>query len=149
MKPREIKAIQAKSQKLEARVLKRADNREPYTIIVGSSSTDTFNFIVTVKFVDNGSIHARCTCAWAEHGGIACCHVIAALSKLAALKHRTLSFWLTPEDARRQKQSLFTLRGGKDHIWITSRRNKEQPQQRVPKRPRFQTDYEFSRSLPV
>ncbi len=145
MKPTEIKAIQAKSHKLEARVLKRANPNEPHIVIVGSSSTDTFNFVVSVKFHKNGNVQARCTCAWAEHGGIACCHVIAALSKLAALKNRTLSFWLTPEEARRQKQSVFTLRSGKDHIWITSRK---QDPRLPPPRPR-QSDYHFARSLPI
>ena len=121
MKPKQIKSLQAKSKKLVARVLKHGSLDEPYTVIVGSSSTSTLNFIVTVQFKANGSVAARCTCQWAAHGGIACSHVIAALSKLASSKKRALSFWLTPEDARRQKQALFRLTHNRENVWITSR----------------------------
>ncbi len=121
MKPKQIKSLQAKSKKLVARVLQHGNLHEPYTVIVGSSSTSALNFVVTVQFRPNGSVAARCTCQWAAHGGIACSHVIAALSKLASSKHRALSFWLTPEDARRQKQALFRLTKDRENVWITSR----------------------------
>ena len=121
MKPKQIKSLQAKSKKLVARVIKQGNPHEPFAVIVGSSSTATLNFVVTVQFMPNGSVSARCTCEWAEHGGIACSHVIAALSKLASMKKRHLSFWLNAEDARRQKQALFCLRRDREAIWITSR----------------------------
>ncbi|MEP7289930.1 MAG: SWIM zinc finger family protein [Chloroflexota bacterium] len=123
MKPRQLKALQAKSKRLTAHAI-QADRREnAFIVIVGSGTSSTFNHIVTVKFNKDGTIAARCTCPWAEHGGIACSHVIAALSKLAALKHRALSFWLTPEEAARQKRSVFQLTSGtaKEEVWITSR----------------------------
>jgi SWIM zinc finger len=121
MKPKQIKSLQAKSKKLVARVLKSGNLHECFVVLVGSNSTSTLNFIVTVQFNTDGGVAARCTCQWAEHGGIACSHVIAALSKLASSKKRALSFWLTSEEARRQKQALFHLSQDREYIWITSR----------------------------
>ena len=51
---------------------------------------------------------------------------MAALEYLASLKDRTLSFWPTQNDARRQKQRTFYLSGGRNDdgqrgVWITSR----------------------------
>jgi hypothetical protein len=123
MKPTQIKMIQARSKRLAVRIINPQYAGDPFVMIVGSRSNSTLNHIVTVKFERGGGINARCTCPWAEHGGMACSHVIAALSRLAARKHRALSFWLTPEDARRQKQMLFRLSSGPgENVWITSRR---------------------------
>ncbi len=123
MKPVHIKELQAKSRRLMVRVIDPQYVGDPYVVIVASRSNPVFNQVVTVKFEDDGRIRARCTCPWAEHGGIACCHVIAALSKLAARKSRSLSFWLTPEEARRQKQIAFQLNSSVgESVWITSRR---------------------------
>ena len=124
MRPSQLKSLQAKSRRLVVRVIRPETRDDAFVAIVSSQSSMALNRVVTIKFNRDGSINARCTCQWAEHGGIACCHVIAALSKLAARKHRKLSFWLTPEEALRQKQSVFQLRGGgfEDKIWITSRR---------------------------
>ena len=119
MKPNRIKALQNKGKRLSARVIRHTHNS--YVLLVGSSSTATLNFIVSVDFHDDGLISARCTCKWAEHGGIACSHVMAALLKLASTKQRALSFWLTPEEAKRQRQSVFNLKLGKESVWITSR----------------------------
>jgi len=119
MKPNRIKALQNKGKRLTARVIRHTHNS--YVLLVGSSSTVTLNFIVSVDFHDDGTISARCTCKWAEHGGIACSHVMAALTKLASTKQRALSFWLTPEEAKRQRQTVFNLRIGKESVWITSR----------------------------
>ncbi|HLY25844.1 MAG TPA: SWIM zinc finger family protein [Aggregatilineales bacterium] len=119
MRPNRIKALQAKGKRLSARIIRHTHNS--YVVLVGSSSTATLNFIVSVDFHNNGQISARCTCKWAEHGGIACSHVLAALTKLASTKQRALSFWLTPEEAKRQRQSVFSLRLGKDNVYITSR----------------------------
>jgi hypothetical protein len=120
-KPTKIKALQAKSKRLTAYVLKQQSASDPHVVLVTSSSNPALSFVVMIKFGQDGTIHARCTCEWARHGGIACSHVIAALSKLASTKKRTLSFWLTPEEAHRQKQSLFRLNAGAENIWITSR----------------------------
>jgi uncharacterized Zn finger protein len=122
MKPRQLKLLQTKSKQLDVRVI-RPDDNGLFVVVVGSRSNTVLNRIVTIKFNDDDTIVARCTCAWAQHGGMACSHVIAALSKLAARKQRALRFWSTPEEARRQKHSTFELLGGRrdDHIWITSR----------------------------
>ena len=123
MRPRQLKVLQAKSKALQAQVIKPAHTTEAFVIVVGSGSMGVLNRIVTVRFLRDGTINARCTCQWAEHGGIACSHVIAALNKLAERKHRRLSYWLTPEEAYRQKKALFQLSGehSSDAIWITSR----------------------------
>jgi uncharacterized Zn finger protein len=106
------------------RIIRPEQPGDAYVAVVGSNSSSALNRVVTIKFNRNGTIQARCTCRWAEFGGIACCHVIAALSRLAERKSRKLSFWLTPEEAHRQKQSLFRLTSGQrnDNVWITSRR---------------------------
>ncbi len=126
MKPKQIKALQNRSKNLVVRVIDPVKPGEPYIVIVGSGTSASFNRIVTIHFDPDGHIHARCTCKWAEHGGVGCSHVLAALNALAARKHRALSFWLTPEEAQRQKQRVFRLTDGRreDHgenLWITSR----------------------------
>lgn len=118
-KPTQIKALQAKSKRLTAYVLKQ--QRDAHVVLVASSSNPALSFVVMIQFGENDTVHARCTCEWARHGGVACSHVICALSKLASTKKRVLSFWLTPEAAQRQKQALFRLNAGKENIWITSR----------------------------
>ena len=120
-KPTRIKALQAKSKRLIAYVLRQQQAGDPHVVLVASSSNPAMSFIVAIKFDEDGTVHARCTCEWARHGGVACSHVIAALSKLASTKKRALSFWLTSEEAQRQKQTLFRLNAGNEDIWSTSR----------------------------
>src|SRR5450631_2532335 len=98
MRPKHIKFLQAKGKKLLTRVIPPVEAGDPYVVIVSSNSSRALNRVVTVYFEPNGTINARCTCNWAQHGGIACCHVIAALTRLAAMKKRSLSFWLTREE---------------------------------------------------
>lgn len=123
MKPKQIKALRRKSRHLSVRLIRPGQPGDPYTAIVGSRSNAAFNHLVTVRFGPGGAIEARCTCPWAEHGGIACSHVIAVLSRMAAQKHRALSFWETPEEAARQKHAIFHLAGHRpeEGIWITAR----------------------------
>jgi hypothetical protein len=114
--PKNIKEIQAQSRRLRCRMVDRS------TIVVESTSNPYANHIVTVFFMQNGGVHARCTCPWATHNGVACSHVMAALEYLAGLKKRTLSFWSSKADAERQKQRTFRLAGDEDRgVWITSR----------------------------
>ena len=119
MKPKNIKQIQAQSRQLRARRVDR------HTLAVQSTSNPHANHIVTVEFHQDGTLHARCTCQWALNRGIACAHVMAALEYLASFKNRTLSFWGTQAEARRQKHRVFYLSGGSDDedtgVWITSR----------------------------
>ncbi len=119
MKPRNIKILQRRGKDLQANIL------NAHTIIVASTTGSSANHVVTVEYEPDGVIRARCTCAWAINGGIACSHVIAALEKLAETKGRTLSFWDERSDAERQKHRIFYLTGGRRQIepgvWITSR----------------------------
>ncbi|QPC84743.1 SWIM zinc finger family protein [Phototrophicus methaneseepsis] len=93
------------------------------TLVVESVTNPLANHVVTVQFDDDHHVHARCTCPWAVHNGVACTHVIAALQYLAQIKGRRLSFWLTEEEAERQKHRRFYLSGQAEHdgVWITSR----------------------------
>jgi len=121
MKPIHIKRLQSQSRKLRVR---RVDHN---TLAVDSTSNPLASHIVTVQFMANDVVHARCTCPWALNHGVGCSHVMAALDYLAARKGRTLSFWGSPEEARRQKQRVFFLQGDSrmtdspDGVWITSR----------------------------
>ncbi len=123
MKPKNIKQLQAQSRQL------RASRVDRHTLAVQSMSNDAANHIVTVEFDPDGTIRARCTCEWALNRGIACTHVMAALEYLASMKNRTLSFWSTQEEARRQKQRVFYLASSRrirtpdddNGVWITSR----------------------------
>ncbi|NDJ85424.1 MAG: SWIM zinc finger family protein [Chloroflexi bacterium] len=118
MKPTNIKDLQSQSRNLTVRRVDRD------TFVVESLSNPRGNHIVTVRFGDANTVYARCTCPWAKNHGVACSHVIAALEYLAGLKGRRLSFWLTQEDANRQKHRTFYLAGGRNRqegVWITSR----------------------------
>ena len=123
MRPSQLKVLQAKSKRLHAQMITSHHEEKAFVMIVGSRSNAALNRVVTVRFQPDGTIYARCTCQWAEHGGIACSHVIAALNKLAEHKQRRLSYWLTSEEAHRQKKALFQLTGDQasDLVWITSR----------------------------
>jgi uncharacterized Zn finger protein len=123
MKPKRLKFLKEKGKRLSVRVIRPEHENMPYTAIVGSNSNAVFNHVVTVKFEPDGTIKARCTCPWAEHGGIACSHVMATLTTLAESKQRVLSFWPTHEDAARQKRTVFNLVSNlsSERIWITSR----------------------------
>lgn len=117
MTPKNIKQMQARSRKLDVRRV----NRNTY--VVESVTSPLAHHIVTIQFGRDNTVHTRCTCAWAINGGVACSHVLAALEHLAEQKGRTLSFWLSSEDAQRQKHRTFYLAGlGRNGVWITSRR---------------------------
>ncbi len=120
MKPSHIKSLQRKSRQLTARPINHN------TVVVESVTNPLANHVVTVRFGADQRIHARCTCEWATFNGVACSHVIAALQHLAQIKGRRLSFWLTEEEAEKQKHRRFYLSGSaaKEGIWITSRPGK-------------------------
>lgn len=118
MKPINIKALQNRGKDLRAYVL------NPNLVVVESASHPLANHVVSVRYLPDGAIHARCTCPWAINGGVACSHVIAALEHLAYKRGRRLSFWTSREQARQQKRRLFYLTDGRRRdggIWITSR----------------------------
>ncbi len=105
MKPKNIKQMQSDSRHLKVRRIGKN------TFSVESASDPATQHVVTVIFDAGHVIQSRCNCAWAQHGGVACSHVMAALEYLADLKGRRLSFWLTQADARRQKNRMFFLTG--------------------------------------
>lgn len=116
MKPKNIKQLQSQSKKL------RVWRVNKHTFAVESKTYNSALHLVTVQFERGGVVHARCTCPWAQHSGVACSHVMAALDFLANQKGRTLSFWTSAEDAQRQKQRVFQLAGNRQGgVWITSR----------------------------
>ncbi len=118
-KPKQIKKIQARSRDLS--ILPMSYNK----FVVESRTNAPNNHIVEVLFNPNGEVKATCTCAWSRYNGVACTHVIAALEHLAAQKGRKLSFWLSEDEARRQKHRIFYMRTSDgdpdDGVWITSR----------------------------
>lgn len=117
MQPKDIKRLQARSRKLQARLI------APNTLVVTSHSTPSLNHIVTIELQRNGTLRARCTCPWAQNGGYGCSHVMAALAHLASTKNRKVSFWLSESDAKRQRQHMLRLVGASksDGLWITTR----------------------------
>jgi hypothetical protein len=115
MKPREIKRLQARSRNLNVRAI------APNTLVVTSRSNPFAHHIVTIDTHDDGTIHARCTCPWAQNGGFGCSHVMAALNHLAFTQSRLLSFWLDLDEARRQKHRILRLAGNDGDIFITTR----------------------------
>jgi hypothetical protein len=120
MKPTQIKRIQARSRDLKVMSINL------HTFVVESRTNEFNNHVVRVEFCSDGTVRTSCTCEWSKHHGVACAHVMAALEHLAAIKRRRLSFWLTENDARRQKHRVFYMihednPNPDDGVWITSR----------------------------
>ncbi|MBX3065493.1 MAG: SWIM zinc finger family protein [Anaerolineae bacterium] len=122
MKPTQLKSLQSKSKQLEVRMIYPERQGEPFRAVV--ESNEPLSHTVTIRFHPDGGIETECTCAWAQHGGVGCSHVMAVLNRLAARKHSSLSFWATPEEARKQKRRVFKLTRarGRESLWVTSRR---------------------------
>lgn len=55
--------------------------------------------------IDPETLTGQCTCPWAQYGGVNCKHVRAVLQKHYAAAG-ALSFWATPQEARRQQRSI-------------------------------------------
>ncbi len=117
MKPTKIKKLQARSKNLRARIV------APNTLVVTSRSNPYAHHIVTLETEPDGSIHARCTCPWAQNGGYGCSHVMAALNHVAAKQQRVLSFWLDIDEAKRQRHRILRLAGANRDgaIYMTTR----------------------------
>ena len=118
MQPKNLKELQSNSRKLYARKV------DKHTYAIESHSDPFVNHRVTVTFDSEGNVYSQCTCTWAVKNGTACSHVFAALEHMAAEKGRKLSFWLTAEDARRQKHRTFYVTSPKNRrqgVWITTR----------------------------
>ncbi len=117
MRPVEIKKLQQRSRRLQVRLV------APNTLVVTSRSNPYAHHIVTIETQPDGAILARCTCPWAQNGGLGCSHVMASLNYLAARQKRVISFWDREEDANRQKHRVLRLAGSRpeDDLFITSR----------------------------
>lgn len=114
--PKNLRDLRERSKHLTATIL------NAHTVIVSSDSNAVANHLVTLKYNAGAIISARCTCPWAQHGGVACSHVIAALERLAEYKGRKLSFWHSRAEAERQKKRTFRISGRQNEdVWITSR----------------------------
>ena len=117
MNPKEIKKLQARSRGLRAKAV------SPSVVSVVSRSQPAAQHFVTVDWMGDGTIRARCTCPWGMNGGVCCSHVMAALNLLAARKQRVISFWPDRDEAERQKHRLLRLVGhtAEDELYLTTR----------------------------
>jgi uncharacterized Zn finger protein len=117
MNPREIKKLQARSRVLRAKVV------SPNVVAVTSRSQPPIQHFVSVEWMGDGAIRARCTCPWGMNGGECCSHVMAALNELASRKDRVISFWPDKDEAERQKHRLLRLVGHSagDELYLTTR----------------------------
>ncbi len=93
-----IKKLQEASRGLM--VIPRDPERGRY--LVESASQSGRHYEVAVR---EDGLAGHCTCQWAQHGGINCKHVLAAL-RARYEPWGTLSFWPTREDARRQHRRV-------------------------------------------
>ena len=117
MNPKEIKKLQARSRGLRAKVV------SPTVVSVVSRSQPAAQHFVTVEWMGEGAIRARCTCPWGMNGGACCSHVMAALNILAAQTDKVVSFWPDRDEAERQKHRLLRLVGEapEDELYLTTR----------------------------
>ncbi|HEU4322564.1 MAG TPA: SWIM zinc finger family protein [Roseiflexaceae bacterium] len=104
-----VKQLQGASRSLN--VIPLEPERGEY--LVESASQPGQVYHVTL---DQERLGGRCTCPWAEHGGINCKHVLAALREHHAASGE-LSFWPSSAAARRQHRR--TLAG--DGLYVTVR----------------------------
>jgi uncharacterized Zn finger protein len=68
--------------------------------------------------LDTRNLRGSCSCAWAQHGGINCKHVLAALQSAYADMGQ-LSFWSNEEEAERQHRQIHEGQ----QLFATVRRN--------------------------
>jgi hypothetical protein len=95
-----VKDLQYASRKLD--VIPRDPTKGQY--LVTSASHPGQLYEVTLH---QDGLEGTCTCPWAQHGGVNCKHVLAALRAHYA-PQGAISFWRTNSDARRQHRRLVT-----------------------------------------
>jgi hypothetical protein len=88
------------------------DDAERY--LVSSAALDGRFYEVVL---DPETLSGRCTCPWGQHGGVNCKHVLAVLRERFA-PEGALSFWSSPEAARRQHRPIIAG----DHLVATLRK---------------------------
>lgn len=89
-----VKRLQRASRKLDVIPLDPAAGR----YMVESESRPGELYAVTL---DGAGPGGSCDCPWGAHGGVNCKHVLAALRAHYA-ERGALSFWRSPDEARRQ-----------------------------------------------
>lgn len=104
-----IKRIQQASRKLKVYPIDPDAGRYH----VSSASQRGIFYQVTL---DPRMPEGRCTCTWAQYGGLNCKHVLAALRTHYARRGK-ISFWHSASAARRQHKTI--LEG--DHMYATLR----------------------------
>jgi hypothetical protein len=113
-----LKALQRASRQLDVIPLTSdegsQDEAQPLRYHVASGSTPGRYYEVTI---DPATLQGSCTCAWAEHGGVNCKHVLAVLRARYAQEGQ-LSFWRHPQDAARQHRHVIAG----DDLYATVRR---------------------------
>jgi hypothetical protein len=105
-----LKALQRASRALDVIPLTGADER--YHVASGSTPGRFYEVRL-----NPATLEARCSCAWAEHGGTNCKHVLAVLRAHYAGEGR-LSFWAQRQDAARQHRPIIAG----DGLFATVRR---------------------------
>jgi hypothetical protein len=93
-----IKQLQAASRRLMA--IPRDPDRRRYLVESASQSGQYYEVAL-----QQNELAGHCTCPWSQHGGINCKHVLAAL-RAEYEPWGALSFWPTPDAARRQHRRV-------------------------------------------
>lgn len=105
----DVKRLQSDSRRLDVMPL----DPEHGHYLVSSSTLPGVHYEVHL----NDEAGGRCSCRWAQYGGVNCKHVMAALRAHYA-GQGTLSFWRTRGEARRQHRQV--VEG--EQIYATLRR---------------------------
>lgn len=93
-----LKRLQRESRRLKVTPLSTA--AASYRVSSGSQPERSY-FVM----VDPETLSGQCTCPWAQYGGVNCKHVLAVLRRHYA-EQGELSFWASPQDARRQHRPV-------------------------------------------
>lgn len=107
----QVKQIQQASRRLRVVPI----NAEKGLYHVSSSQNSQMFYEVQL---DQHNLRGSCSCAWAQHGGINCKHVLAALQSAYADMGQ-LSFWANEEEAERQHRRIHEGQ----QLFATVRRN--------------------------
>jgi hypothetical protein len=95
---RQIKQLQEASRHLQ--VIPRDVEHGRY-LVASAHDSDRYYQVV----VNRDEMSGHCTCPWAQYGGINCKHVLAALGAEYE-PWGAISFWPTPDAARRQHRRV-------------------------------------------
>jgi hypothetical protein len=105
-----LKALQRESRRLN--VVRVSDRSERYIVSSATNSGRSYSVLI-----DPATLAGQCTCPWAQYGGVNCKHVLAVLQERFA-EQGALSFWLSPDAARRQHRPMIAG----EHLTATVRR---------------------------